>query len=65
MKGTLQKTMDANALACHTCSAFRSDDPDIFYCEWQQDEFPALCDHYQQAEYLAQMRTEWSVPDEL
>ncbi len=65
MKGTLQKTTESHALACQTCAAFRDDDPDIFYCELQQPEFPALCEQYRQSERIAPLRTQWEVPDEL
>ena len=65
MKGTLQKTMDASALACQTCRHFRDDDPDLFYCAVQRAEFPALCDEYAQAEPWADARREWTMPDEL
>lgn len=65
LKGTFQKTTESNALACCPCRHFRDNDPDIFYCELQQPEFPALCEQYQQAEHLAQLRTEWMVPDDL
>ena len=65
MLGTLQKTTESHALACQTCAAFRDDDPDIFYCEWQQAEFPALCEQYQHSKHIAPMRTEWGTPDGL
>lgn len=65
MKGTLQKTIDASALACQICRHFRDSDPDIFYCQLQQTEFPSLCDEYQQSGQWADARTEWTVPDEL
>jgi hypothetical protein len=65
MKGTLQKTTESHALACQTCVAFRDDDPDIFYCELQQADFPALCEQYHQSERIAPMRNEWTVPDGL
>lgn len=65
MKGTLQKRTGASALPCHTCASFEDDDPDIFYCAVQRAEFPALCDEYQQAGNGADMRTEWTILDEL
>ena len=65
MKGTFQKTLESHALACQTCASFRDDDPDIYYCESQQPEFPALCERYTQSERIAPLRNEWSVPDEL
>ena len=65
MLGTFQKTTEAHALACQTCAAFRDDDPDIYYCELQQEEFPALCEQYRQSERIAPLRTQWEVPDEL
>lgn len=64
MKGTFQKTVESHALACQTCASFREDDPDIFYCEWKQAEFPALCEQYQPSKHIAPMRTEWGTPDE-
>ena len=65
MKGQLQKRTDASALACWTCTYFRDEDPDIFYCELQQEQFPGLCGSYHQGSKLADARTEWIVPDDL
>ena len=65
VKGTLQKTTESHALACCTCAFFRDTDPDIFYCELHQMEFPALCGKYQQTDQIAPVRTEWVVPDGL
>lgn len=65
MKGTLQKIIESSALACLPCRFFRDDDPDIYYCELQRDEFPGLCDQYRQKAELADPRTEWTVPDDL
>lgn len=59
MKGTLQKTIESSSLACRTCLYFRGDDPDIFYCELQQVEFPALCVQYRQKGNSMDMRLEW------
>jgi hypothetical protein len=47
MKGTLQKRVMASHLLCHSCSSFRDDDPDIYYCEHHREEFPGLCDEFQ------------------
>lgn len=65
MKGQLQKTIEASALACLPCRFFRDHDPDIYYCDFQQEEFPGLCEKYQQRPGLADPRTEWVVPDDL
>ena len=65
MKGQLQKRTGAEALPCHTCAAFKDDDPDIFYCELQCEEFPGLCDEYQQSEPWTDARTEWKASDDL
>jgi len=65
MKGQLQKIIEASALACLPCLHFRDNDPDIFYCEIQQPQFPGLCEQYQQRANIADMRTEWTVPDDL
>lgn len=43
MIGTLQKTISPDVLACSKCAHFRSDDPDLFYCEENKKEFPLLC----------------------
>jgi len=64
LKGQLQKIIEPSALACLSCRFFRDNDPDIYYCELQHEEFPGLCAQYQKADHLAQMRTEWAVPDE-
>lgn len=64
MKGTLQKLIGASALPCHTCSSFRDDDPDIFYCLLQREEFPGLCDDYQQAGEWVDTRNGWVAPNE-
>ena len=59
MKGTFQKTVAASALACSPCRHFCGTDPDIFYCELQQIEFPALCVQYLQNGDSTDMRLEW------
>lgn len=65
MKGTVQKKIVSISLPCCTCLNFRDEDPDIFYCELQKEEFPSLCNQYQQQAQIAEMRSEWTVPDEL
>ena len=65
MKGQLQKVIESSALACLPCRHFRDSDPDIYYCELQRDEFPALCERYQQKSRISGQRTEWDAPDEL
>jgi len=65
MKGQLQKLIESSSLACLSCRFFKDHDPDIYYCELQQEEFPGLCAQYQQRPELADHRTEWTVPDEL
>jgi len=65
MEGRLQKIVDAAALACRTCTHFRDDHLEYFYCFLQKIEFPALCDAYMQSGQWADARTEWIVPDEL
>ena len=65
MKGTLQKRVTSNSLSCCTCLNFRDEDLDIFYCVLQREEFPSLCNQYQQQAQIAEMRSKWKVPDEL
>jgi hypothetical protein len=65
MKGQLQKRTGASALACHTCRWFEDEDPDIFYCQLQREEFPGLCDEYLQSGSWTDARTEWKVTDDL
>lgn len=59
MKGTLQKAIDRCSLSCDTCLFFRGDDPDIFYCLNEKDEFPNLCADYQQSSKISDARNEW------
>ena len=65
MKGQLQKRTGSSALACHTCRWFEDEDPDIFYCELQREEFPGLCDEYRQSGDWVDSRTEWKVTNDL
>lgn len=65
MKGTLQKTIESSSLACRTCLHFRGDDPDIFYCSLMREEFPTLCEQYDQGRHIGDARNDWTVPDEL
>lgn len=65
MKGTLQKKVEPCSFLCSPCLHFRDEDSDIFYCELQKEEFPSLCNQYQQQAQIAEMRSEWTVPDEL
>lgn len=62
MEGRLQRVIDSSALACRTCTHFRNDHSEYFYCFLQKVEFPALCDAYTQ---WADTRIEWTVPNEL
>lgn len=65
LKGTLQKTIESSSLACRTCLYFRGDDPDIFYCVHQREEFPCLCEQYDQGRKISDARNDWTVPDDL
>ena len=47
MKGTLPKYIAACQLACRECIHFNESDPDIYYCELNQEEFPGLCEKYE------------------
>lgn len=47
MKGTIPKRIASHQLACRTCKHFRDDDPDIFYCQIDKQEFPGLCEEYE------------------
>lgn len=47
MKGILPKRIAATTLQCAKCVHFRDDDPDIFYCALDRQEFADLCDEYQ------------------
>jgi len=47
MKGTLPKHLAGSHLACRECKHFRDDDPDIFYCEENNEHFPGLCEKYE------------------
>jgi len=64
VKGQLQKRTDSSALACYSCRWFKDDDPDIFYCELQREEFPGLCDEYQKVGEWADVRTKWTANDD-
>ena len=46
MNGTLQKIIPESALACAPCASFRTDDPDVYYCLEQREEFPGLCEAF-------------------
>jgi len=65
MKGSLQKKVEASSLACRGCHWFEDKDADIFYCELEREEFPALCAEYVQFKKYADVRVDWTVPDEL
>lgn len=62
--GQLSKIIDAHALACLPCRHFRDDDPGIYYCVLQCEEFPGLCAKYQQQARCGELRTEWKVSDD-
>ena len=47
MKGTFPKYIAPAHLQCKQCTQFRDDDPDVFYCESNHEEFPGLCNEYQ------------------
>lgn len=47
MKGFLPKRIAAAQLQCRKCTHFRDDDPDVFYCALDREEFAGLCDLYQ------------------
>jgi len=59
MKGTLQKKVEPCSFLCSPCLHFRDDDPDIFYCSYQKEEFPNLCKDYQQSATISDARNEW------
>lgn len=46
MDGTLQKIVSTTTLPCASCAQFRDDDPDLYYCLLQKNEFPGLCDQF-------------------
>lgn len=60
MKGQLQKTIESSHLACVQCSYFREDDPDLYYCEHQREEFPNLCEKYLSRVALTNLQQKWS-----
>lgn len=43
MKGSYPKKLEATDLLCSVCAHFREDDPDIYYCEIHEEDFPNLC----------------------
>jgi hypothetical protein len=47
VKGTLPKSIASSHLACKECKHFNDEDGDIFYCELNNENFPALCEHYE------------------
>lgn len=47
MVGTLPKRIAATNLQCAKCIHFRDDDPDIYYCAQDRQEFAGLCDQYE------------------
>ncbi len=46
MKGIIPKRIVSKSLSCHTCTFFRDDDEDIYYCELDKIEFPQQCKEY-------------------
>jgi hypothetical protein len=61
MKGTLQRTIPESHLSCQTCIYFRNDDPDIFYCLREREEFPSLCNDYCSREKIADLKNKWNI----
>ena len=62
MKGTLAKQIMATHLACQSCRFFRDNDPDIFYCLLQREEFPGLCDAFSSRNVEPMNQTAGCVP---
>jgi hypothetical protein len=46
MKGMIPKRIVASTMQCSKCLHFCDDDPDVFYCDLDHDEFPGLCKDY-------------------
>lgn len=55
--GKLLKVIEDSALACRPCRFFQ-DDPDVYYCDLEREEFPGLCERYQQRGNSPDMRLE-------
>lgn len=47
MKGVLPKRIATAQLQCAKCVHFMDDDPDIYYCVLDREEFAGLCERYQ------------------
>ena len=50
MKGIIPKRIVSKSLSCHTCTFFRDDDEDIYYCQLDKLEFPSHCKEYEPKE---------------
>lgn len=57
MVGYMQKKVEPAHLACFACAQFRDDDPDLYYCLLQKDEFPGLCDQFATKSAMAEAQT--------